>query len=486
MPSRSRATEHAIIDIGSNSVRLVIFGGPARAPAPLFNEKVVARLGRGVIENGALSKKSMQTALAALQRFASLMRLRNVSSIETVATAAVRDATNGRDFLDCIGQLGLKPRLLSGKEEAELSAMGVAGAFPGADGIVADLGGGSIELVNLADDRCDHGVSLPLGSLRLPQLRQKGAAGFHRQVRKTLSSAQLPGKSCNTLYLVGGSFRALARYAMQQMAWPLDDPHGFEIASARAMPVLRKLARTRSELAVKGVSSSRLASLPDSAALLMELVGELNPDRLVFSAWGLREGLLCSRMDSPTRGQDPLLALASSFSESMGASPLSAAMVAGWTSAAIPADSSHSENLRLASTMLALALQRTEPNLRADQAVAWALRKRWIGATVESRTIMAACLVASLGGDRRLVPGIEQLAPSERIAEAEIWGLAIRLCRRLSAFSPLALSNSELRVEQETLVLELEDISRALYNEAVEKDLRNLAARMGLNDIRVS
>jgi exopolyphosphatase/guanosine-5'-triphosphate,3'-diphosphate pyrophosphatase len=486
MPSRSRSAERAtleqraIIDIGSNTIRMVIYGGPDRAPVVLFNEKVSARLGKGVLENGAMSEKSMGVALSALARFATLLRLRNVPSVEVVATAAVRDASNGEAFLASIAELGLSPRLLSGEEEAMTSALGVAGAFPGAHGVVADLGGGSLELVTLAGDHCEHGVSLPLGSFRLPQMRLDGTAMFASRIHKVIKSARWRCEEGQTLYLVGGSHRAIARYAMQQLNWPIDDPHGFELSLGEALATFRKIVRGKLPPSVSGLSSSRLANLPDTAALLLALIKEIRPSRLVFCAWGLREGLLYSNMSSTVRQQDPLIAGVSAFAEAMGASPSSAAMVAGWTAAAIPPDGAHRENLRLAATMLALAAQRLEPNLRAEHAFEWALRKRWIGIDMEDRAVIAACLMASADGDPSLSTGIERLAAPQSLAEAEAWGLAIRLCRRLTGVSAQAIANSALRVDGERLVLSTEEPFGALVTDVIAKDLRNLATKLGL------
>ena len=149
----------AIIDIGSNTVRLVIYGGPPRAPTVLHNEKVSAKLGRELAESGYLPEKAVKAALAALARYRALLDLMAVRQIDVVATAAVRDAADGAAFLDAVRTLGFAPRLLSGEEEAIASAMGVIGAFPGASGIVADLGGGSLELIDIDGDSCRHGVS---------------------------------------------------------------------------------------------------------------------------------------------------------------------------------------------------------------------------------------------------------------------------------------------------------------------------------------
>ena len=255
----------AIIDIGSNTVRLVIYGGPPRAPVVLFNEKVTAKLGRGVGETGLLSKKAMALALAGLGRYRMLIDAAGVEQVTVVATAAARDAANGPQFLDAVRALGLDPRLLSGEEEAVTSAHGVMAAFPGAKGMVADLGGGSLELVDidtqgLGEDHCAHGVSLPLGSLLLPALRKAGPALFKRKVAKLLQKADLNAGHGLPLYLVGGSCRAFARYALDATGWPLDDPHGFELDTATAIALAGTLARRRSPRAAAGPGSFRLAA----------------------------------------------------------------------------------------------------------------------------------------------------------------------------------------------------------------------------------
>ena len=182
----------AIIDIGSNTVRLVLYGGTMRAPTVLLNEKVAAKLGRDIAANGQLAEEAMDLAMRGLSRFALLLEDLEVSDVETVATAAVRDASNGPEFLARVEDIGLSPRVLSGEEEATLSAHGVAGAFPNAQGIVADLGGGSLELVNLNKEQVTDPVSLPLGALRLPDFRAKGDGG-DEGMRKALEKALSKG-----------------------------------------------------------------------------------------------------------------------------------------------------------------------------------------------------------------------------------------------------------------------------------------------------
>lgn len=471
--------ERAIIDIGSNTVRLVVYGGPPRAAEVLLNEKVTAKLGKGVAETGHLSAKSTGAALTALARFALLLQMRRVQRVETVATAAVRDAQNGAKFLEDVAALGLKPRLLSGEEEATGSALGVVAAFPAARGVVADLGGGSLELIHVDGETLARGASLPFGTLRLPGLRADGPARFSRHIRKALDVAEWHCAADESLFLVGGTYRALARFALEQHPSGIDDPHGFTLTREAAASLCRSVLRGKLPAAGSGIAASRLATLPDAAALLAVLLRQIRPARVVFSGWGLREGLLHARLDPAVQRQNPLLAGVTSFTEALGSPATVAAMVAGWTAAANPPASPVREDLRLAATMLALASHRIEPNLRADHARDWALRKRWVGILPQDRALIAACLLAN-AGKVALVPPLQSLAPAAALADATIWGLAVRLCRRLSGLAPQVLANSALAVEGPQLVLSLRGPYAALFADGAEKDLANLAARLGL------
>jgi exopolyphosphatase/guanosine-5'-triphosphate,3'-diphosphate pyrophosphatase len=477
-----RGQSRAIIDIGSNTVRLVIYGGPVRAPTVLHNEKVTARLGKSVAENGRLGDRASTTALAALARYRVLLALKGVDRVDVVATAAVRDASNGRAFLEKVTAMGFSPRLLSGEEEAVTSAHGVLGAFPGATGVVGDLGGGSLELVDIDNVTCRHGVSMPLGTLRLSRMRATGDRLFAQAVAKALKKAAWEAEPGSTLYLVGGSLRAFARFAMAQLHWPIDDPHGFVLDAPEALRLARNLARRKPDTlrAMTGISTGRMNSLPDTAALLGVLIRRLRPGKVVFSAWGLREGLLYEDMPAGTRGQDPLVAGMSAFVQEHGIPAHIGAMVAGWTVAAAPPSGiERRERLRLAATMLCLAASTVEPNLRGDIARDWGLRKRWIGAATTERVMLAVAMLAHTG-QTEVPPPLAALIPPAALREAQTWGLATRLCRRFSTCAPQGLSGSALTIEGNRLVLSVQPALAALVNEGVERDLRALASHLGL------
>ena len=477
----------AVIDIGSNTVRLVVYRGSRRAPDVWLNERVVARLGRDLATTGRLPGKAIDEALAALARYATILRDNGIDDVQTVATAAVREAANGAAFLGRVQALGLEPRLLSGEEEAVGAAFGVIGAFPGARGTVADLGGGSLELVMIEGEACHEGVSLPLGTLRLPALRAEGKAAFRRAVETEMARAGWAAAHPGPLYMVGGTWRALAAYAMREAGHPLTDPHAFSLEAAEADAVARRVARLDPEAlqAIPGIGATRASSLPDAAAILRIMLAELQPDGLVFSSWGLREGLLFQRLPPSERQQDPLLAGVAQFAAPRGGSAATGAMIAGWTADAANGGGAGDERLRLAATILALASINVEPNWRARHAFEWAMDKRWLGIGPADRAVIAAALLGACG-KTSLPPELERLASHKRLDEAVGWGLAIRLCRRIGAGSRASLTHSSLRREDGRLVLRIDPNRAQLVTDLVTGDLAALARWLELEpEVRI-
>ena len=487
-PFEGERPDRAVIDIGSNTVRLVVYAGSARAPEVWLNERVSARLGRDLAATGALPDKAIDAALGALARYATIVADLGIGDVQTVATAAVRDAANGPDFLARVRALGLAPRLLSGEEEAFGSAYGVIGAFPDAQGTVADLGGGSLELVMVEHGECHDGVSLPLGTLRLPALRDKGPGAFRKAVNKEMAKAGWAAAHPGPLYMVGGTWRALAVFAMRAQRYPLSDPHGYCLPVKTVDVLAKRVARMTPEAlaAMPGISASRAAGLPDAAAMLRFMLGALQPDGVVFSSWGLREGLLYQRLPPAARQEDPLLAAVSRFAGPRGGGAALAQSVAAWTAEAAGAADAKGERLRLAATMLALAAVHVEPNMRLRHAFEWAMDKRWVGLDPQGRARIAAALLAA-SGKVAPPPELERLAEWEALREAVGWGLAIRVCRRLSAGSPVSLAASALGREDGKLVLSLEPDRVQLVSDQVTSDLKALGQWLGLEpDVRAT
>ena len=483
-PGHGQSPDRAVIDIGSNTVRLVVYAGSQRAPETWLNENLSARLGRDLSATGNLPDKAIEQALGALARYATILADLDIDDVQTVATAAVREAANGGEFLTRVRALGLDPRLLSGEEEAHGSAYGVIGAFPQAQGTVADLGGGSLELVMVEGGDCHDGVSLPLGTLRLPALRERGPDKFRKAIEKEMARAGWAAAHPGPLYMVGGTWRALAAYAMHAASHPLSDPHAFALFADEADRFAKEVARLDpADLTpISGISASRAAGLPDAATMLRVMLAELQPDGVVFSSWGLREGLLFQRLGPDARGEDPLLAGIAEFAEARGGPRALAELIAGWIAPAVAGEGADTDRLRLAAAQLALAATHVEPNLRARHAFEWAMDKRWVGLDPAGRARLAAALLAACG---KIAPPaeLERLASWEALREAIGWGLAIRLARRLAAGSGVTLRASSLAADGDSLVLSIHPGRAHLVSDKVLNELKNLAQWRGLEAV---
>jgi len=469
-----------IIDIGSNSVRFVAYGGSERVPSALFNEKVMAALGRGLAKSGRLSEDSMEKTLESLARFRLLGREIGLKRLHVVATAAVRDADNGPDFLKRITALGLKPRLLDGAEEAELGGLGVISAIPNANGVVADLGGGSLELIGVARGNAGEGVSLPLGVLRMDS--QPKASELLDQIRSALKGGRLTDAARGrSLYLVGGSFRALAQLDLRDAKHPLPIVHQHAFTAPRIAEI-RAMLRDKPFDEIKaqsGVSSSRVPTLPAAAALLDALVRLLGPKRVLVSAFGLREGLLYRDLDELIRGQDPLLAGALEVGERLGRFGDHGAALDEWISPLFPDDSPGASRLRLTVCLLADIAWNAHPDFRAERAVDTAIHGNWVGIDASGRALLGRALCSAFGGDGGFDKSLTALLKPGEIERAIVWGRAIRLAQRLSGGTETLLRKSSVALTSRQVVLTLQKRHGVLFADAVSRRLRALAVSLG-------
>lgn len=468
----------AIIDIGSNSIRLVVYQGPARLPAILFNEKVLAGLGRGLAATGAIDAAAMTAARTALARFARLAREMEATHLRTVATAAVRDAANGAALIGEAEAVGLAVEILSGEQEALGAGYGVLSAFPDADGIVGDLGGGSLELVRVRDGMLGERVSFPLGVLRLAAMRAKGEAAFEKQVARVIDKAGWTGKGRGLpLYLVGGSWRALARLDMALTAYPLPIIHGYCMTADDIARLTRVILETpRSGLrATPGLSGGRIATLNDATAILTLLLRQLGTTGTIVSAYGLREGLLFQNLDAATRAQDPLTIATRDEGGRAGRFAEHGDLLDGWLAPLFDRDAPAAARLRNAACQLADVGWRANPEFRCQRAVEIALHGNWVGIDAAGRAQLAQALHAGMGGSGSPDP-LSKLATKEKLDRATAWGLAMRLGQRLSGGLAGPLRRSRLSADEGTVTLHLAAEDRPLYGEAVERRHTALAS----------
>ena len=463
MSTHEDRVEHdaAVIDIGSNSIRLVIYRLDGRAIWTVFNEKVLAGLGREVIHTGRLAPDGVEAGLGALRRFKAVLEAARPATVQVVATAAVREASDGPAFVDKVREAtGLTVRVLTGEEEARFAALGVLAGAPDAQGLVGDLGGSSLELTPIAAGAPARGVTLPLGPFAL-----RGPDGFdlertRARVGRVLARYESRAP-IGTLYAVGGGWRNLALLQMRIATYPLRIVHQYEITGAEALEASRFIARqSRSSLErIEGVSKRRLDTIPFAAVVMEGLIERLGVERISISAYGVREGLLFDAMGATLRAQDPLIAGAvalgarSGLGEDLG--PALEAWLRPLFEALPPVFQQRDPTLIAAACRLADLGARLHPDHRADLVFEQVLRAPIAGLSHAERAFLAVALfarhTAATGTPER--NAISRLLSPERMARARALGAAMRLGCDLSGRSPALLGRSGLVVEDEAVVL---------------------------------
>lgn len=468
----------AIVDVGSNSIRLVVYAGAARAPHPIFNEKVLAGLGEGVGETGLISPDSWQTAISVLKRYRLLLRHMGARQTRMVATAAVRDARNGPEFVEEIGRLGIDCRVIGAEEEAWLAGEGVLSAIPDADGIVGDLGGGSLELVEVSGGLAGRGISLPLGVLRAKATAdgEKEAGNLLR--RKLAESGLAERGEGRTLYLVGGSWRALARIDMAVTGYPLPMIHAYAFAPNRIGELRQAIVGPELDWA-KSVAPARLATTPVAAMLLDKLVQQIRPCELVVSSFGIREGLLFSQLGGTVRKQDPLIAAARYAGGAERRFGEHGDILDAWIGTLFD-DGPARSRIRLASCLLADLAWQATPEFRADRSVETALHGNWTGVTAAERVMMAQALSSCFGREKLPDQRLAGLCSEDDLRRAAEWGVAIRLAQRLSAGAGSVLRQTAVSIDDGAVKLSLPRSQADLVADPVQRRLRRLAKELGL------
>jgi exopolyphosphatase / guanosine-5'-triphosphate,3'-diphosphate pyrophosphatase len=476
-----------VVDLGSNSVRLVVYEGHTRNPLPIFNEKAVLRLGRGLQATGRLNEEGMDLALTVMHRYHAVARAMGAHPFEVLATAAVRDAANGPAFVETLQQRmpGVPIRILSGEEEAAYSADGMLCGIPDAEGVLADIGGGSLEVIRLADGRRGESQTLPLGVIRLAERSGGDLARARALADADLDSVPwLVQASGSDLYLVGGAWRALARIHMLQVSYPLAMVHHYAIAreEARGLADMLATAPRRMLERLPGAPRRRIDDLPFAGVVLRRLLRWTSARRVVFSASGLREGWFMRRMPTAIREQEPLHSAAWELAARHGRDPDLPPALIEWTRPLFRGERPAATKLREAMCWMSDIGSHDHPEFRAEHAFLRVLRQPGLGLDHPSRAFLAL----GVAGRYDAAPDAAFLRPARLLLDiesanrAELLGLALGLAYTLSAGTRNLLAGTWLRIEGAKLVLHLRPNSGVFAGEAVIRRLERLAQAMGL------
>ena len=450
----------AVIDIGSNSVRLVLYRLEGRAVWTMFNEKVLAGLGRDIAVTGRLYPEGVEMAMTALRRFAAVLEGVQPDTILTAATAAVREAQDGPDFCRQVAeQTGLNIRVLSGEEEARYAALGVRAGAPASRGLVADMGGASLELMKLGQS--GPGITLPLGPFALSGGKAFDADKLRSRVNRVLDTVADDYRTSD-LNAVGGAWRALAQMNMAMDGHPLKIVHQYCLSASEARDLARMVTQQSRQVLEKqhGISKRRAETLPYAALVLEGLIDRLGLQRVHFSAWGVREGLLHERIDPRLMAVDPLLAGCSAWGGRQGVDPSLPRALDGWLQTLTPAlpevfGEERDAIITSSACRLADIGARLHPDHRPELVFDQVLRSPIASQTHAERAFMATTMYARYGGTGKppLQALVSQLLSPAGIKRAKALGLAMRLACDLSGRSPQLLSNAALSVSKTHLRL---------------------------------
>lgn len=482
-PGARALSRVGVVDVGSNSVRLVVFDGAARSPAYFYNEKIMCALGAGLSETGRLNPQGRIRALAALKRFQLLAEGMDMPPLTVVATAAVRDAADGPEFCDeVLRQTGLRIWVISGEEEARLSAQGVLLGWPGSYGLVCDIGGSSMELAEIKDGRVGKRLTSALGPLKLRDV-PGGRRGRKAHIKDTIAQlAEQMGPQRDRLFLVGGSWRAIARIDMLRRNYPLKVLHEYRMTPRDVRETLKfieagDMDKIRSEA---GVSSARAALVPYAVDVLARLVRTFKPKDIAISSYGIREGLLYEQMPQRLRDRDPLIE-ACHFAEAKDARlPGFGRTLYHFVMPLFAQKPAAIRRLVKAACLLHDVSWRAHPDYRAEVCFDNATRANLGGMKHSERVFLGLALLHRYRNKREgtSFEPLYALLDEAGQKQAEILGKAMRFGAMLWVRGDARMGSLEWQPRKKKLILNLPEASVPLFGEVAEARLTSLVTSL--------
>ena len=486
--SRSRLAGHgplSVIDIGSNSVRLVTYERLSRSPAPIFNEKALCGLGSGLGETGRLNDKAVDDAMAVIRRFKAISDQLGSVQLLVLATAAAREATNGDTFIKKVEAVcGTEPLLLSGADEARYSGYGILSGFYKPDGIMGDMGGGSLEIADIANNKVGEGATYPLGGLRLQDMSGKSALKAMQIAEQLLAKSPIlaAGKE-RPFYAIGGTWRSLAYLHMRQNNYPLRVLHHYEVPAKKMASFCEQVVKT--ELGqirqIEVVSKNRAQLLPYGAAVLLKVIEEMKPASVIISALGVREGLLYEQLSAEQCQEDGLLAGAEDLSLLRSRSPMNTFELIEWTatlfSSAGLVERDDQARLRKAACLLSDLGWRAHPDYRGEQCLNTIAHAAFISIDHPGRAFIALSAYLRHEGpqDSAALPALTALLdnPDMRL-RAHLLGLAFRIAHLICASMSGTLLKTHFSREGDTLFLNMDKSLAAHLGERLNRRMMQM------------
>lgn len=480
----------SVIDIGSNSVRLVTYERLSRSPAPIFNEKALCGLGSGLSETGNLDEDAVENAIAALHRFKVISDQLGSVELLVVATAAVREALNGEEFIKRVSEIcDTEPKLLSGRDEAHYSACGILSGFYNVDGVMGDMGGGSLEIADIANDFIGEGMTFPLGGLRLQDVSgNKPLKAVSIAADLLANNKILKAGKGRAFYAIGGTWRSLAYLHMRQNNYPLRVLHDYTVSAKKMANFCEMIIKTdlNDIKMIEVISKSRTSLLQYGAAVMLKIIEEMKPSEIITSALGVREGLLYAQLGDVARSEDGLIAGAETLSVLRSRSPDNTIELFEWTSSLFKAvgfnETPSQTRLRKAACLLADVGWRAHPDYRGEQCLNTIAHAAFVGIDHPGRAFIALAAYFRHEGqmnDKDLPALVSLLKDEDMRMRARLLGLAFRTAHLLSASMAGTLLKSDFSRDGDTLILEIDEELAAHVGERLIRRLNQIEKLIG-------
>ncbi len=440
-------------------------------------------LGKGLGETGLLNPQGRASALASIERFVSLAEHMNLAVLSAVATAAVREASDGPAFVEEIERkTGLPIMVATGEEEATLSAQGVLLGWPDAEGLVCDIGGSSMELAQIKRGKIVEAATSPLGPLSIHGIDEADRAAYIEAELDKI--CELFASDPKRIYLVGGSWRAIGRLDMTRRFYPLHVLHEYRMTPEDLVETATwaKDQDPNHLTTLTDTSLARLELVPTASSVLIGLMNRMRPGEVAISAYGIREGLLYAHMTKPIRKRDPLVEAARHMEEASARFPGFGDALYRWIKPIYASRDRSERRLIRAACLMHDVSWRAHPDYRAETCFENVTRANLGGLNHRERVFLGLALVNRYKPSHKVdaVVPLLGLLGSNDIQAAEALGRAMRLGAMLSGGSRRLLAKSKLDVEDDVITLTLRSSAKRHSGEVVERRLGGLAQVLGL------
>jgi exopolyphosphatase/guanosine-5'-triphosphate,3'-diphosphate pyrophosphatase len=472
----------AVIDIGSNSIRLVIYEKGNRLLLPFFNEKIICGLGRNLHHNGNFTIEAKINSIKAVSRFVTIATAIKAEKLIVFATAAFRIAKDGKEFVQQIEkECSIKIEKLSGEQEAKLAAQGVLYSFPKADGIAIDLGGGSIELAYINNNEIGKLYSCNVGLLILQEkMRTEGEEGVKRYIKENLASINIE-KYNDTLYLTGGGFRYLAKLHMKFVNYPLAIINNYQISVKNFLEILDILrTKTKEQLEKLVEDYSRSETLKESILLTQSLIEVLRPKNIIFCAYGVREGIALSSSTLQYQNEDALVASCKDILNNDYSASNQTEVLFQWVKQIFRCKIEKFNRLIKACCILSNIARYDHTEYKAELAFQKIIDSIISGITHKERVFIASTLFHryKIKDKNNIMKHTLKILTPRMKMTAKTLGITLKLAHTFSVGIDSLLKDMKIYIKKNSLVLEISSNSQDLISDTVMKIAKLLAKNL--------